>query len=66
MFHQRILSGEMLPGIAVDDGAALHYTDRDMFRVVTSRANARAYTVKADGGQISEQALEATYVGIAT
>lgn len=62
-FHELIESGEMMDGLAADDGAALHFVDRELKRVVTSRPNARGYTVAKQGNHIEEKLLPVTYLG---
>lgn len=49
-------------GIAADDGAAIHYIDQDILRIVSSRPDARAYRVYFDG-EVKEEVLEAEFLG---
>jgi dipeptidase E len=62
-YHRRILSGEMRPGIAIEDGVAVHYVDHEMQRVVSSRPIARAWTVFDADGKIEERPLDVTFLG---
>ncbi len=61
-FHKLIATGAMLPGLAADDGAGLHYIDTTLQTVVTSRPQARAYAVERAGDGTQERALPATYL----
>jgi dipeptidase E len=53
--------GEVAEGFAIDDGAALHFVDGAIVRVVASRRNAKAYRVSWDerSSVLSEIAIEA-------
>jgi peptidase E len=63
-YHRLMSSGEILPGLGVEDRAALHFIDEELWCVVSSRPEARAYAVKKmPGGEINEQPLEAVYLG---
>jgi len=58
-FKDLIASGQMREGYAAEDGAALHFEGRELLRVVSSRAKARAFRVSADG----EHPLAVRYLG---
>jgi len=45
---KRLRSGHIAEGYAVDDGAAVHFVDGRVLRVVASRPAARAYRVTLD------------------
>jgi hypothetical protein len=53
----------MPSGLAGDDGAALHFVDGVLHRVVASRPNARAYRVELRGEDVVETAIDADYLG---
>lgn len=61
MFHRLIASG-MPAGIAADDGAAIHFVDREVFRTVSSRRNAKAYRVRREGRGATEEPLPTTFL----
>ena len=64
--YQRMLaSGGIAAGIAIDDGAAVHYVDGVPTRVVTSREGAGAYALTAGPSGVSEEALQAEHVRLA-
>ena len=57
-YRQLVTSGELLPGWAADDGAALVFAGTQLAEVVSSRPEAAAYRVEGDG----EQRLAARYL----
>jgi dipeptidase E len=60
-FHRLIRQKTLPPGVAADDGAALHYVGRQLHRCVASRPGARAYRVaRGDNGRVVEDALPTT------
>lgn len=61
-YHWFIESGEVGSGIAADDGAAVHYIDGAIHKIVSSRPDAKAYMVYFDGKVIEEE-LETKYLG---
>jgi peptidase E len=66
IFHRLIANGEIKDGIACDDGAAAHFVDGALVRVVGSRPNAKGYrlTRGADGEAI-ERKIETQFLGVA-
>lgn len=62
-FHEFLLQGEISPGYAMDDGAALHFRNGDVVRVVASRPQARAYRLEVVNGVVMEEPLQADYIG---
>lgn len=61
-YHQLIATKKMLPGIAADDGVAIHFTDQEISQIVSSRPNAKAYKVYFDRN-INEIELKTEYLG---
>jgi dipeptidase E len=61
-FHKLVADG-LPPGYAADDGCALHFVDGQLKRIVSSRANARAYRVELVNGKTVETALGADFLG---
>ncbi len=62
-YRRLVASGELAPGYAVDDGAALHFTGTTLMQVVASRPTAKAYWVEAREGEAVEEALPVSYLG---
>lgn len=61
-YHKLIGSGTMSAGVAYDDGAAGHYIDGELVRVVSSRPNAKGYKVERTAAGVSETVLETRYL----
>ena len=62
-YHRLLMQGEILPGFGVDEGAALHFFDRELQRVVSSRPHARAYVVEKTADEAKERPLESVFLG---
>lgn len=58
-YRKLVDDGTLQPGIAADDGAAIHYIDGEIKRVVSSRPGAKAYFVSPG----NEEELETHYLG---
>lgn len=56
-YHDAIVKG-MAPGIACDDGVALHFVNGVLERVIASRGTAKAYRVELVNGVVAERVLE--------
>jgi peptidase E len=52
--YQALVGAGMPAGFANDDGAALHFMNGSLHRVVASRPNARAYRVELEHGVVRE------------
>lgn len=63
VFQRMIASGELAPGYAFDDGAAGHFVDGQLKRVVSSRAGAKGYRVERRGDESVETMLPTDYLG---
>lgn len=63
-FHRLISAGELTPGWAADDGAALVFDGETLSEVVASRPEAAGYEViRAAGSQVNERRIPARYLG---
>lgn len=58
-YQRAIAASSMAPGIACDDGAAVHVVDDAIANVVSARPNARAYRVERGEGGAFEMPLDA-------
>jgi dipeptidase E len=58
-----IADSTLKAGYAVDDGAALHFIDGKLEKIVSSRPPAAAYYLEARNGVTVERKLETTYLG---
>ena len=61
-YHQLLRNGEMTPGFAIDDGAAIHFTNNRIPRVVASRQGATAYRVYWTGAEVREEPMPVEYL----
>lgn len=63
--YQRLIArGKMAAGVAADDGVALHFVDRKLRQVVSSRRAAAAYKVRSVNGRADERRIPARYLGV--
>jgi len=62
-YHKFISSQDVQPGIAADDGVAIHYKEQEISKIVSSRPEAKAYRVSL-GGQVIESVLQPQFLGI--
>jgi len=59
LFQSLIASGTLPTGYATDDGAGLLYRGSDLVEALSERADAGAYSVRADpGGGVTEESLD--------
>jgi dipeptidase E len=61
-FHTFLAQGRVRPGLAADDGAAVHYVDEEIAGCVSSRPEAKVYRLWLAGDQVYEEALETRYL----
>jgi peptidase E len=56
-YRRLVQQGEIAPGVAIDDGAALHYIDEQLHRVIASRRGVTAYQVYVAGAEVQEEPM---------
>jgi peptidase E len=56
-YHRRLSAGEIAPGLAIDDSAAVHFLGEEIHRVVASRPGVTAYRVAVENGAVREEEL---------
>ncbi|MGE6752471.1 Type 1 glutamine amidotransferase-like domain-containing protein [Rossellomorea sp. NPDC071047] len=61
-FHSFIRKGILQAGYGVDDGAALHFIDESLYKVVSSRVHALAYRVEKRDGDMHETVLSTEFL----
>jgi dipeptidase E len=61
-YHDLLRAG-MRSGYAAEDGAALHFVDTELHRVVASRPEARGYRLDAVGQRVVETRIATAYLG---
>ncbi len=54
-YKKFLKSGKMKPGIAIDDGAAVHYVGKRLRKIISAEKAARAYAVKFSSTGIVER-----------
>ena len=64
VLHGAIKAGAWPSAIAVDDGCAVVFKDRELVEVVTSRPHSAAYRVEKPGSDVIETRLEARFLGV--
>jgi dipeptidase E len=62
-YHDQLRTGAILPGLAIDDGAAVHFLGDNLHRVVASRRGATAYRVQWQDGTVREEPLPVEFLG---
>lgn len=62
-YRQLLKQGKLSSGLALDDGAAALFIDKELAEIVTSRPQARAFRVKASDGDIVEESLPIRFLG---
>jgi peptidase E len=65
-YHRLLRQGEIAAGFAIDDGAAIHFINHQVHRVIASRQGATAYRVSATGAETREEPLSVDYLAPAT
>ena len=61
-FRRLVARGDVLPGVAVDDGAALHYVGDTLAHVVSARRGVSAWRVSRSGRKAMERRIRTTQV----
>jgi len=51
------------PGLAAEDAVGLHFVDRAFHEAITAKPGGRAFRVECPGGEVSETAIPARYIG---
>ena len=64
-YNRLIYSGDIQPGIAADDGIAIHYVEQNIGNIVSSRPNAKACQVYLDNRvvKVIEEELQPNFLG---
>ena len=62
VFTDLITSGDLPAGVGIDDGAAVHYYNGLVYKVVSARAQATAYSVRHRGGTVEAIAMESVHL----
>jgi dipeptidase E len=65
-YHRLLASGEISAGIAIEDWTGVHFKGSEIYRVVTSKRGARAYSMRAVHGSVQEVSLPAEFLDAVT
>lgn len=63
VYHRMVAEGLLPNGYAADDGVGLHFINRTLAKIVSSRPHAKAYRVERQNEGVQETVLEPTYLG---
>lgn len=61
-YHELMESQKIQSGVATDDGVAIHYKEQGISKIVSSRPNAKAYSVSFET-KVIETELQTEYLG---
>jgi len=61
-FHNLLGSGQIGPGVAIEDWTAVHYRGREIYRSLAARGGARAYQLRNVFGSVQEVPLPMEYL----
>lgn len=61
-YHKLMESQKIQSGVATDDGVAIHYKEQGISKIVSSRPNAKAYSVSFET-KVIETELQTEYLG---
>ncbi len=62
-YHQLLRSGEILPGLATEDGVAAHYINEKLKEIVSSHPDKKAYSLSLKNSEPVEEVHSAKYLG---
>jgi dipeptidase E len=62
LYHRLLASGEISPGVAIEDWTGVHFIGTELYRVVASKSGARAYSLRTVNGSVQEVSLPVEYL----
>lgn len=62
-YHQLLKNGEILPGLATEDGVAAHYINEELKELVSSHPEKKAYSLTFKNGEPIEEVRLPKYLG---
>ena len=57
-YHDLLLARKISPGLALDDGAAAHFEGKELKRIISSRDEAKGYSLTIEDNSVRETPLE--------
>ena len=61
-YHRLLSVGKISAGVAIEDWTAIHYRGTELFKVITSKRGARAYSMRSVHGSVQEVPLAAEFL----
>jgi peptidase E len=61
-YHRLLTSGEIAPGVAIEDWTGVHYQGTEIHKVISSKRGARAYGMRSVYGSVQEAALPGEFL----
>lgn len=61
-YQTHIINQKLLPGFAIDDGAALHFAGEKVKKAVSSRPNAKVVSVYTQGNDVIEKVVPISHL----
>ena len=61
-YHRLLASGEISPGVAIEDWTGVHFKNTEIHSVVTSKRGARAYSMRVAHGSVQEVSLPGEFL----
>ena len=62
-YHRLLLTGQISPGLALDDSAAAHFEGTDLKQVVASKPGAKGYLLSIEDREIREKECRTEAIG---
>ncbi|HEY7220022.1 MAG TPA: peptidase E [Candidatus Binatia bacterium] len=61
-YHRLLASGELNPGVAIEDWTGVHFIGTEIYKVITSKRGSRAYSMRAVFGSVQEVPLPVEFL----
>jgi peptidase E len=61
-YHRLLASGDISGGVAIEDWTGVHFKGNEIYRVVSAKRGARAYSLRAVHGSVQEVPLKTEYL----
>jgi len=61
-YHRLLASGDISAGVAIEDWTGVHFKEREVYKVISSKRGARAYSLRSVYGSVQEVALPSEFL----
>jgi len=61
-YHRLLASGDISAGVAIEDWTGVHFKEREVYKVISSKRGARAYSLRSVYGSVQEVALPGEFL----